>query len=88
LPAVDEELGPGDEAVVVGSEEDGGAGDVIGIPNMSNRDGKGQAVGFLFAESAIRINDDRTHVLDVDPAARPRKCKRAPIAPANGCEAM
>jgi hypothetical protein len=46
LPAVDEELGPGNEAVVVGSEEDGGAGDVIGIPNMPNRDGKGQAVEF------------------------------------------
>jgi hypothetical protein len=31
LSAVDEEFGSGDEACVRGSEEDGGAGDVIGI---------------------------------------------------------
>jgi hypothetical protein len=31
LSAVDEEFGSGDEACVRGSEEDGSAGDVIGI---------------------------------------------------------
>src|SRR4029077_14095494 len=43
LSAVDEEFGSGDEACVRGSEEDGGAGHVIGITDAPEQDG--QAVG-------------------------------------------
>jgi hypothetical protein len=37
LAAVDEEFGTGDEARVGGSEEDGGAGDLIGIADTPER---------------------------------------------------
>jgi hypothetical protein len=44
LSAVDEEFGSGDEACVGGSEEDGGTGDVIGITDAPERDGRGHMV--------------------------------------------
>lgn len=44
MPAIDEELDAGDEACIVGSQEDGGAGDVIGITDTPERDGGSHGV--------------------------------------------
>jgi hypothetical protein len=72
LSAVDEEFGAGDEARVVGSQEDGGAGDVFGITNTPERNGGGQVVehALLLRGVASKVRDALEQTFRVGDASR------------------
>src|ERR1700693_6400022 len=72
--AVDEEFGAGDEARIIGSEENGGLGDLLGLADAAGRNLAGEIVEQAFLIGFVRAGQvdearrmSRAGADDVDP---------------------